>query len=1795
MSCRRSPIERDLAAFWLPFPTGHPESFIAMTKAHMNKAHMTLSSMPGSPANFTANSPMADVLQNTVTTKQWRRLVVRRRRERRGIILIFVVVLLMLLAIMGTAYLATSRADRTPIRGNGVVAGTTSPRLADRTELDEIFEATQKRVQNAIIEDLFNVKPGSLMTLQRDAEKPAASTVGLNARARLFSAFRQEGLPPDGTDTDFNRFFLNYDAPGRADPYLSSLLPTKLQAPFNPTPAIVTNTVATNTIVWPWIGAPLTGEVKPGMQIANFFADPRRLTNTVVNGFSEFYAAQPLDVDRATAADFARPIHNNSVMARENLPVEAVPLLRSDAVSTIEASKTTRVYPGLNALITPTPGAAFRRTVVAGDADGDGIADSGLAPIILNPGANGVNRYLDTANGVVYFVSYRVVDNSAKVNINTALTARSDFSFPTTATPATIASRIKAAAPLAPPAAGDQPNLGFSRSNVGLLELVRNTLEPLGGTGLADAEIDRLLAARVPSLAVTSTQETNPNTTNAAWARIGFDNDPANPSTPAAQVVAYYGEGIRNVFTPPTESPTTDWYYRFRSFGDSLEQTLARRPENVGALRPSAGGTLLGGALVSLQAADTVAFSAGGGSMLNEQLTKAVGENALLLSTSMLAPNFSTTPDGSWKWFPAGEIPLWFGWSKDFSLSLSPNAVATQDEATPGAYAIALLDGNNAFGTVQFAYAPPTSSGLSTINMGRSIRPLLTTRSGVTSLVPKRYDGSSVPVGMPDYGPLDDGYTKYPAEVVSASTGTKEQLWRAYWSVMTLNQPINNSASVIYKAEKQLQDPATTSTTGYFNYFSPEVVNDPYRKDYDAFLPPDRHYSIPDDRGLIPNGGRARGRLDAEQMTLIRSAIAACNTIDLRDNDNDITAMTIDLGATQQYNLTDPANPINSNSTAQRSKLYARIYGTEKQLVISSVVVDRGAGGTYVAVELFNPSDEPLKLDGYHLAVMNRGDSAAVSLADAYVYVDNPAGSATAINEALMSNGSNHAPTTDPTMILPPGSRGIAGGITLAPGGFVVIESDPGARPATVHPPVASNPALPTVPTPLTSNDVTTPDSVTPSQVIVGNPMPYLSQLASGDSTFRLNRELVLLRTRRADGIAYKDYDYTAGGTPAMEANSTYRRPTMNEDLTTVQGLSTLVPVDGVDCRSLDQLPAPTPAPSTARPAPATAPPAHYWYIRATTPFQRFTPDVDAWKCFYAGRTYEPRPLRISQKPPVLTTPTATYMPQIEPSSAPTTGTWAWQTSTAPPDITLGVYHPSTGTGLLVAPFAAPTIPIQNAKPYTQFDGVTAYNPTGTVPRTDMDHPPFQYPYGSPFARNGDILNVPFIGTYKIYRVQVDGANSTTGPNPTPAFRILPPGVVAIPGAANAPPPAAPNRALYEYVPITMDAVNVAPDQTEWTTVAGVPTYANPSVGRFDARDDLFPRNDWAADLFDYVVARKPASTETKTGGTELALPDIPKMEFVDRTVTPTPTPVGYNNPMVPPTDQDGPVLSVGDSQFAAGLNANITPRVPWIEWRLDAPAGPQKKAPASISRSAASPLAKVSAPTSKLIAGTINLNTADPIVLRMLPWTVNPLNGFLDQNPTLTTAADGSNAVQRQRTGVLAHALTSSDFDVTPPLTVADQIPIGRQLRPINKGPFGLRSVMTVSGLFKFGADDPRAIPFTDTTTVGVRDHAANQNLMRMGMLNPQQRSDNETDFHVTHLNMDRVSNLTSQRSDCFTVYVTVQAWTYVNTTANPNIQVTDTRLVGERRGSFVVDRSLISQTAYKPSDLIVYPVEQE
>jgi hypothetical protein len=98
------------------------------------------------------------------------------------------------------------------------------------------------------------------------------------------------------------------------------------------------------------------------------------------------------------------------------------------------------------------------------------------------------------------------------------------------------------------------------------------------------------------------------------------------------------------------------------------------------------------------------------------------------------------------------------------------------------------------------------------------------------------------------------------------------------------------------------------------------------------------------------------------QQMLLRAAIAAVNTEDLRDADNNITSHLVTLH--------DPDGG---------ADVQAMVYGTERQPYITEVLVETGnnANNDYVAIELFNPrksatTDETISLENWRLVTVNR-------------------------------------------------------------------------------------------------------------------------------------------------------------------------------------------------------------------------------------------------------------------------------------------------------------------------------------------------------------------------------------------------------------------------------------------------------------------------------------------------------------------------------------------------------------------------------------------------------------------------------------------------------------------------------------------------------------------------------------------------------------------------------------------------------------------------------------------------------
>ncbi len=132
---------------------------------------------------------------------------------------------------------------------------------------------------------------------------------------------------------------------------------------------------------------------------------------------------------------------------------------------------------------------------------------------------------------------------------------------------------------------------------------------------------------------------------------------------------------------------------------------------------------------------------------------------------------------------------------------------------------------------------------------------------------------------------------------INANTGTFGQLWSAYWSVMQDSPDSNGNYPT--------GAPGTTTQTD----LSVQQFRNPIRNTT-LFTT------------LDPFTGQKIPELTRTQMIQLRAALAAVNTIDMRDGDEDITSRTVALTAP-------------SGAT-----LYANVFGAEKQPYITEVVID---------------------------------------------------------------------------------------------------------------------------------------------------------------------------------------------------------------------------------------------------------------------------------------------------------------------------------------------------------------------------------------------------------------------------------------------------------------------------------------------------------------------------------------------------------------------------------------------------------------------------------------------------------------------------------------------------------------------------------------------------------------------------------------------------------------------------------------------------------------------------------------
>jgi len=100
----------------------------------------------------------------------------------------------------------------------------------------------------------------------------------------------------------------------------------------------------------------------------------------------------------------------------------------------------------------------------------------------------------------------------------------------------------------------------------------------------------------------------------------------------------------------------------------------------------------------------------------------------------------------------------------------------------------------------------------------------------------------------------------------------------------------------------------------------------------------------------------------------LRGALAAVNTMDLRDSDDDVTSRTIVLTDYESVNPSQPAG-------REGPQYLVTVYGTERQPYITEIYARSNpadATNAYVAVELHNPYPTPIKLTNWRLARVSR-------------------------------------------------------------------------------------------------------------------------------------------------------------------------------------------------------------------------------------------------------------------------------------------------------------------------------------------------------------------------------------------------------------------------------------------------------------------------------------------------------------------------------------------------------------------------------------------------------------------------------------------------------------------------------------------------------------------------------------------------------------------------------------------------------------------------------------------------------
>lgn len=711
----------------------------------------------------------------------------RFRRSRSGSVLILVVALLVLLALIGTAFITTAGNERDA-----------AVQHIYTTQIELLVQAVKDLAVTQIVDKVVPLDP---------------ATPGTGAFRAATVTTPAVAAPPTVTLANIPPYFTNVDFAGW-DAWIADRYPTPLYgSAFTGKPPAGTPAIAP---VWTYITAnPLATNRDP--------ANPNHFPGQFRSPYSD-------------------PTNSN-IIDSYNTRFALIP----DAMPIVGPGGATRLYPALR-IFDPTEPALRDKKALAGDADGDGIADSGLIELPMS-----------MINGVKFYASMRIIDNSAAINASVAWE--------------------------------NMPSIQGGPINDERDRLPINSYP-------SNLELSRFLTATDGTAGVD------------AFNRYRFSN-----ATPIASVRPYGEAGALTTF---------QYAHRYEAFWNALGSRLDNPGDNEDRIAYRALGT---GESASLAYRFTLASPQGRQGILDQYVPVAMGHGGGQIGAAVNRQPYR--PDQSLNWF-----------NGIFDYISLTDATAPKR---------AMLVGHNSTSNFVPAFSNPTgfvASTSTTIVEDERQRAGQYRYRGVWSATEAYRIGEWVNFNGFSYVCIANhqGVWTVPGAPTVLQPGTADGLM-AWAEVPWGSHPVRVNPN--------------TATFGQLlaAYYAvmgngPETSLDPTL--LDAAYGGDQVWNF--GNVLRPVDGGTSATLTPRNMKQLRAAIAAINTIDLRDGDDTVSSQTIVLADENGQNPTK-----------------VHVHGMERQPYITEALVHISKENVpYVVVELFNPYPVAMPLDAFRLVIRGR-------------------------------------------------------------------------------------------------------------------------------------------------------------------------------------------------------------------------------------------------------------------------------------------------------------------------------------------------------------------------------------------------------------------------------------------------------------------------------------------------------------------------------------------------------------------------------------------------------------------------------------------------------------------------------------------------------------------------------------------------------------------------------------------------------------------------------------------------------